>query len=264
MFAGVKRWIRHYGLGHGLLIRRVPAGRHGDPFDDQAALLAADKVTCVFDVGAYTGRTALRYHELFPAAQVHCFEPVAASFSALQRATSGNPRFVTNRVAVTDRTGELAVTVNRFAATSSSLGSASTSHQITGQDWLQAVATELVPAITLDDYCASRQISHINALKVDIQGGEAAALRGAADLLGRGAIDVVQFEILLQRLYADQPTASELLALMERYGYSLYGLYDFAFAVDTSIYQMDALFISPRIRTAPMQRATSGARTSKR
>ena len=43
----------------------------------------------IFDVGANVGQTAAGFREHFPGAEIHCFEPVPASFRALQSHTAG-------------------------------------------------------------------------------------------------------------------------------------------------------------------------------
>ncbi|BBB90085.1 MAG TPA: FkbM family methyltransferase [Methylomusa anaerophila] len=51
-----------------------------------------------------------------------------------------------------------------------------------------------VYATTLDKYCSSRRIRHINFLKISAAGEEFNILRGAETMLSKGAIDFIQFE----------------------------------------------------------------------
>ena len=46
----------------------------------------------------------------------------------------------------------------------------------------------------IDDYLAENQISYIDLLKLDIEGNELQALKGAEDSLKNGKIKAIQFE----------------------------------------------------------------------
>ena len=96
-------------------------------------------------------------------------------------------------------------------------------------------------ATTIDDYCRANGIERIDVRKLDIQGGELAALRGATQMLAEGRISLIYTEVLLGALYEGQPGAGEILSAMERHGYSVYGLYNFAYGADSRVYQMDAV-----------------------
>jgi FkbM family methyltransferase len=69
-----------------------------------------------------------------------------------------------------------------------------------------------VPMTSLDAYCSGQDIEKVHVLKMDIEGGEAAALAGAQGLLGAGAIDVIVAEAHLDR-------AQELDGLLRPHGY---------------------------------------------
>jgi hypothetical protein len=54
-----------------------------------------------------------------------------------------------------------------------------------------------VDVVSLDDYCARKRIPAIAFLKLDIEGSELKALRGAKDLLARKAIKAILVETTL-------------------------------------------------------------------
>ena len=51
-----------------------------------------------------------------------------------------------------------------------------------------------VPTTTLDSYCEQKGIEHIHFLKIDVEGAEFEAIRGAVRLLTENRIDFIQFE----------------------------------------------------------------------
>jgi FkbM family methyltransferase len=124
----------------------------------------------VFDVGANLGFYTALFSELAgPAGQVHAFEPDPLSFGILKRRTGRRHNVELNPVAVSDHPGRAPLFCNPSNRADNRLY---TSHA--GE---AAEAVE-VPVMTLDDYCAQRGIGRIDAVKMDVQGTEIAALRG--------------------------------------------------------------------------------------
>jgi hypothetical protein len=96
-------------------------------------------------------------------------------------------------------------------------------------------------------------------LKLDLQGGEIAALRGARSLLESDAIKVVIIEVVFIRKYQDQPLFWEVWRELESCGYTLHSLEE----VKIGLYhnepvsprhqqwnQADAVFVSAALREA--------------
>lgn len=242
-----KGWIKGLALRRGLLVRKLPQGRQGDAFFDQAALLKGRDPHIVFDVGAYLGETALTYRRLFPNATIHCFEPVPESFVKLSAALANEPRVRLNPLVISDGTQPVEMHVNRFAGTSSMLSPSRDVGAYLSSDLFEEVVTHQVRSTTLDSYCADQGVDQIDVLKLDIQGAESTALRGATGLLSRGAISLIYTELLVAPMYEGQGTIGDLLGLCERHGFRLYGLYNFEYGADTRLFQMDAILISPKL-----------------
>jgi FkbM family methyltransferase len=59
------------------------------PFSDMAKLLPAARV--IFDVGANTGQSAIRFREKFPRAEIYSFEPSPSTFQQLRLCTAADP-----------------------------------------------------------------------------------------------------------------------------------------------------------------------------
>jgi FkbM family methyltransferase len=73
-----------------------------------------------------------------------------------------------------------------------------------------------VPATTLDAFVASRRISHIDLLKVNIEGSEEAALRG-----GEESLEITEHVAVSCHDFVGRPTAAAVRALLAEHGFAV-------------------------------------------
>ena len=230
-----------------------------DPFQDQRRLLSGVAVRTVFDVGANVGAVTRALHECFPESMIHSFEPFPESFESLCAKFRGEPWFKPVRAAVSDRSGRQTLYVNR-KSTSNSLLPAATG----AEDWVSPrkianVTTARVEVTTIDEYCRQEAIDEIHVLKMDIQGGEMTALRGAAEMLSRKAVSLIYTEALFVPLYQGQPSFHELCAFLTDHGYALFNLYDLHHARGMrQVLWGNALFVNEPIRHSAIDSARNG------
>jgi FkbM family methyltransferase len=78
--------------------------------------------------------------------------------------------------------------------------------------------------LTIDDYVRSRQVARVDVLKIDIEGSEKQALRGAAQLLERDHPDIV-IECNVLACGNNGYSYQELLAFLAARGYRFYRLH---------------------------------------
>lgn len=144
--------------------------RTSDPQADITALLGAQNIRTMVDGGAFRGDSAAMYLSALPTlAEVHAIEADERTFRHLSSYAETEPRCIPHHGALWDTDGELHYT------SSASRGSGNA-----GQNHRAKVIT--VPAITIDTLCRDTQVELI---KLDVEGAEAAALRGAVDTLER-------------------------------------------------------------------------------
>jgi len=150
-----------------------------------------------FDVGANVGQWATSLLEVAEISgeggeTVHCFEPSPATFSKLQSALakdmSGEKVFCLN-AGLSDSDGTMELYINEEGAGINSFYK----RRLEGLG-ISYDEQETVKVTTVDNYCHENAISHIDFLKVDVEGHELAVMRGAADMMKKQAIDYIQFE----------------------------------------------------------------------
>ena len=172
----------------------------------------------VFDVGAERGRYTRRYLEMFPRATVYAFEPAPVAYGALADLAKDEPRLKVIPAVVLDRAGE-----TTFKIASADVLSSILDFQ---PGWTEhKTVTEIqVPAITLDDFCKQEGIEAVDVLKVDVQGAELWALKGATRLLTNG-VKVILCELNYQSRYVGQCWHFSVCEFLAGYGYQLHALY---------------------------------------
>ena len=123
-----------------------------------------------------------------PDACVHAFEPQSL---LVERIRARTPSVAVINSAVGDSPGRL--TLYDYADHAGSSHASLLRGVI--EDVHRATARSSdVAVIRLDDYCRERSIEHIDLLKIDVEGFELQALRGAGELLAAGRIAAIQFE----------------------------------------------------------------------
>ncbi|NEE00183.1 FkbM family methyltransferase [Phytoactinopolyspora halotolerans] len=140
----------------------------------------------VMDVGANVGAWSANLlaaagssgHRL----DLHAFEPSRHTHQLLVANLPATAQV--NRLAVTDRVGEVALhTIGPSAGRNSLLPQRTASAEV-----------EPVGATTIDDYMAQHDIAYVDLLKIDAEGHDCRVLHGAGRSFERRAVSVAQFE----------------------------------------------------------------------
>jgi FkbM family methyltransferase len=217
----------------------VEIGRPGpNRHAQRAVLLRHLGVDLVLDVGANVGQYAgihLREWTEYDG-RIASFEPVSGCYAQCAAAAQADADWVTLPYGLSDAEQTASITVPAGQEDLSSL------HGFTeaGGKMIETTTTsaEQVPLRRLDDVIGDiAKPDDRLALKIDVQGHEAAVLRGAARTLER--VVLVECEMPLVRMYDSQETFAELLATLSAAGFAPVGMQS-NYVDPASGYAMDA------------------------
>jgi FkbM family methyltransferase len=198
--------------------------------DEHQTRLVADAQT-IFDVGANVGQSAKTYRRLYPGAEIWSFEPFPDSYKTLCRSL-GDKKFHPTALALSDRISKTELNIGGDSITNSLLRRKS--H--TGK-------TIEVQTDTIDNFCRTRGIPHIDILKVDVEGAEERVFRGARDMFSRGAVRAVFVEVYFRPVYERMPLFGDLDAHLNKLGFGLCGLYSLYASHDNFLSFGNALYL---------------------
>jgi FkbM family methyltransferase len=221
----------------------------GALFEAQTRFFDRNASLTIIDAGVHLGHSSKEYLDAFPKCRVFGFEPEDKNFAAAgaMLAPYGS-RIELLKNALSESDAANVLQVNSHDGTHSLLEIGD------GRYWegpAETVRHQPVETISLGQFCAARQLASVDILKMDIQGGELAALRGAAGLLGRGAISVIALEVLFQPLYKAQPLFWEVADYLRSFEYGLHGLFECHYHARNPhvLSWADAIFIAPCLQS---------------
>lgn len=180
--------------------------------------MAHHRIGVVLDIGANRGTYAVRLREAGYGGRIESFEPVGAVFAELSAAAAGDPRWNVHQLALGAESAELEINV---AAGSSCSSFFELTPDADGAiEGMHMVGRERVPVRRLDEI--GLDLDAPAMAKLDVQGFELQALEGATAILER--IGVVEIELSLAQLYAEQPHALDLALWLRDHGFDLVGV----------------------------------------
>jgi FkbM family methyltransferase len=198
-------------------------------------------VSVVLDVGASVGEFGSALRAEGYAGRIVSFEPSSAAFGELERRAAGDGAWECRRMAVGDAEGWTDLRVAENGVSSSLLRV--TREHLRVAPRARAVRVERVPVARLDTLAPELlRPDDRTFLKLDVQGGELAALRGAEAVLGRLA--GIECELSLVELYEGQPVLGHVTEWLGERGFALVALEPaLTDPASGELLQLDGLFV---------------------
>lgn len=168
--------------------------------------LIIPKVSVVFDVGANIGEYSSEILKINSSVTIHAFEPGSEAFEKLKHL-----KLTANNFALGDKKERKMLYREIGVTTHSSFYNFHNNN----------LKPSEVEVQTIDEYCLKNDINHIDFLKVDVEGFEYFVLKGAQKMIGRGAIDYVQFEFSGATIEA-RVYLKDFILFFNKFGYILH------------------------------------------
>ena len=208
-------------------------------------LLAYHNIDLVFDVGANIGQYAKLLRELGYSGRIVSFEPLSSAYSQLKAVSKKEPLWeIAPQTAIGNQEGEIVINIAGNSYSSSALPMLDAHLESAPESAYSG--SETVKLSRLDtiakDYIKSETKSIF--LKIDVQGLEKQVLEGATAILP--LVKGIKLELSLVPLYEGQVLFKEMIDIVEKLGYELYGIEPGFTAEKTGrMLQMDGIFFKP-------------------
>lgn len=198
----------------------------------------------VYDVGANVGQSIAAYRAELPDCRIAAFEPNPAVFETLAASWGSAADVSLHPVALGDDDGVRPFHVTRIAEASSLLPPHPELMRLS-PDRKYDFTTIDVQCRKLDTLLAGEGHPFVDVLKLDVQGGEAAVLRGAVDALRARRFGLLFAEAVFAETYSGQSQLGELLTLTGEPGYLLWDLLPMIYTSAGRLWFGNAVFLHP-------------------
>lgn len=183
---------------------------------EAARFFGAIGLRTIIDGGANIGEYSQKMRAIAPDAEIYAFEPAPKLFQRLRRRFAGDSKITCCDRALGDISGKAVFYLAQDNVSSSLL-------QETNESLRRIQEAVTIQVITLDEWSSNRTIRRPALLKLDLEGNELAALRGAEKFLTQ--IDYIELETTFWPIRLGQPTFKEILDLMDKRGFDFLDMY---------------------------------------
>ena len=175
----------------------------------------------IFDVGANRGQSIRFFRGLFAKCTIYGFEPSSKVFSILSEKFNGVSSVKLFELALGSVSGKGVFFEHLLDETSTmSLPDLDSKWQktknrllLTGSE--RSFTETIVNVTTIDEFCATHEVSRIDLLKIDVEGFEHEVLKGGIKTLTQGKVRIIQIERHADDLRLDRtPEIQGLLTLL--------------------------------------------------
>ncbi len=198
-------------------------------------------IETIIDVGANEGQYAQGVFSHGYKGKIFSFEPIPSVFKKLKKKASRNENWEVFQSGVGSRESEIMMNITKNLTSSSVLTVGELS--LNAQPDTQITHQEKIEITTLDIFFSDEgKIRSNTLLKLDTQGYELEAMKGAQNLLNK--IKLVQVEMSYAPVYEGGPLYRDITSFLESRGFSIYTILPGFRNPDTGrMLQADGIFI---------------------
>jgi FkbM family methyltransferase len=176
-------------------------------------ILVNKKKPIIFDIGAHTGETIIRFRKLYKNCIIHSFEPQINSYKILKSLEDEKTRV--NNFALGKKIEKKNFYIHNNDSTSSF-------YKFSKKNCLEKNnKVEEVQVRTLDEYVEKNDINFIDILKIDVQGYESEVLQGAINTL-KNKVKIIELEIIFIDYYEKKSAFNEIEKILTPFRFDLY------------------------------------------
>jgi FkbM family methyltransferase len=178
------------------------------------------KIKTVLDVGANIGQYGKELMQHGYKGEIHSFEPITSAYKQLCKNAKQFSAWKVHNIGLGSKEEEVMINVSENIVSSSILkvGHASLSAEAKSKPTHQ----EKVKLTDLDTFLATMLVQKEILLKLDVQGFEMEALRGAMKSLRH--VKIIQIELSFTELYEGGPLHDEVTEFLKEQGYEIFSI----------------------------------------
>lgn len=199
---------------HFPLTRYVPYGVSW--LYDLQRFMGGRSLGVLFDVGANVGQTLGHLLKYAPDAEIYSFEPTDSAYATLAANFGGRQNVHLQKIALGSRPATMALQVRANSELNT---------LVAGGD-AAGGAIQTTEVSTVDEVVARHGISHLDLLKLDVQGWEMEVVRGASRLIADHNLVFVLAEMTFRSDQKEMQQFTELHDHLEALGFVLSGMYE--------------------------------------
>ncbi len=193
----------------------------------------------IVDGGANKGRIAAELLEAFPTARILAFEPLPALARKLRKRFAHIPSVTVIEAALGAAPGKAILRIPQSRTLSSLLAPTGIRDKYPGRD-LEHLETADVTVVRMDE-AVMETAGRADMIKLDLQGFELEALKGATGLLP--GVRAILTETAFVSLYENQPLFPQLETFLRGYGFRFERFFEPFLNEDGETISADALFL---------------------
>ena len=197
-------------------------------------------IQTILDVGANEGQYASQIFGSGYKGKIYSFEPISEVYKTLKKTAGDSQKWLTFNQGIGSREEEVMINVSANFVSSSIFNVSRASTDAEPQT--QTVRKEKIKITTIDNFFSANTFEKNILLKLDIQGFELEALKGAINSLPQ--LKVIQSELSFVKLYDNIPLYDEVIKFLEEHGYEIFTIMPgFRDNVTGRLFQADGIFV---------------------